>query len=225
MWINGRFFSTTQLRAPNDGNESAGGAGAPGTAPKNEGGKSDEGKKTPETVPYERFAEVNGQKKELEAQLAAYKQKEAEENEKKKKDEEEKAKQNGEYQKLIDQKDQELADYKAKQEAWTKREEALTTQNNSRIEALKTKLGEAWPTAESLITGKTDPFELATTLDAVEKLHGESSKNPPKGGGNIPDGNGSGRLTKLKEILEKGGRLTAGEQREFFRLAHELEQK
>lgn len=209
MWINGRFFSITQLRAPNDGNESAGGAGAPDTAPKDEGGKSDEGKKTPETVPYERFAEVNGQKKELEAQLAAYKQKEAEENEKKKKDEEEKAKQNGEYQKLIDQKDQELADYKAKQEAWTKREEALTTQNNSRIEALKTKLGETWPTAESLITGKTDPFELATTLDAVEKLHGESSKNPPKGGGNIPDGNGSGRLTELKEILQKGGRLTS----------------
>lgn len=41
-------------------------------------------------------------------------------------------------------------------------------------------------------------------------------------------GNGGGgkwRLNELKEILNKGGRLTAGEQREFFRLAHELEQK
>lgn len=224
MFIDGGFYSRI-LRAPNDGNESAGGAGAPDTAPKDEGGKEDEGKKTPETVPYDRFAEVNSKKKELETQLAAYQKKEAEENEKKKKDEEEKAKQNGEYQKLIDQKDQELADYKAKQEAWTKREEALTAQNNSRIEALKTKLGEAWPTAESLITGKTDPFELATTLDAVEKLHGEGTKNPPKGGGDVPDGNGSGRLTELKEILQKGGRLTSWEQREYFKLLNELEKK
>lgn len=170
MFIDGRFYSRS-LRAPNDGNESAGGAGAPDTAPKDEEGKADEGKKTPETVPYDRFAEVNSKKKELETQLAAYQKKEAEENEKKKKDEEEKAKQNGEYQKLIDQKDQELADYKAKQEAWNKREEALTAKNTSRIEALKAKLGENWSTAESLITGKTDPFELEEALNALETLH------------------------------------------------------
>lgn len=121
---------------------------------------------------------MNDKKKELETQLEAYKKKEAEEAEKQKKDEEEKAKKNGEYQKLIDQKDQELANYKSKQEAWNKREEAwnkreeaLTAKNTSRIEALKTKLGENWSTAESLITGKTDPFELEEALNALEALH------------------------------------------------------
>lgn len=141
-----------------------------GTAPTDEKGGNEE-KKNPETVPYSRFAEVNDKKKELETQLEAYKKKEAEEAEKAKKDEEEKAKKNGEYQKLIDQKDQELAHYKSKQEAWTKREEALAAKNASRIEALKTKLGENWSTAESLITGKTDPFELEEALNALEALH------------------------------------------------------
>lgn len=71
-----------RVLAPNDGNEGTGGGGAPDQSPKDDA-KGGEEKKTPETVPYERFAEVNGQKKDLEAQLAAYKQKEAEENEKK----------------------------------------------------------------------------------------------------------------------------------------------
>ena len=213
-----------RVLAPNDGNEGTGGGGAPDQSPKDDGGKSDEGKKTPETVPYERFAEINGQKKDLEAQLAAYKQKEAEENEKKKKDEEEKAKQNGEYQKLIDKKDQELADYKTKQEAWTKREEALTAKNNSRIAALKEKLGEDFATAESLITGKTDPFELEKALDDLEKLVGKNNTTP-KGGGGVPDGNGQGKLAEFKERLSKGERLSTWEQREFFRLLNELENK
>nr|DAE28422.1 MAG TPA: hypothetical protein [virus sp. ctLl75]DAS07727.1 MAG TPA: hypothetical protein [Caudoviricetes sp.] len=91
-------------------------------------------------MPYSRFAEVNNQKKELETQLEAYRKKEAEEAEKKKNDEEAEAKKKGEYEKLIEQKDKELADYKSKQEAWTKREEALTAKNTKRIEALKAKL-------------------------------------------------------------------------------------
>lgn len=189
-----------QLFAPTDGGDSSGGG--------SQEHQEKEEKQTPETVPYSRFAEVNGQKKELETQLAAYKQKEAEENEKKKKDEEEKAKQNGEYQKLIDQKDQELADYKTKQEAWTKREEALTAKNNSRIATLKEKLGEDFATAESLITGKTDPFELEKALDDLEKLVGKSHA-PTKGGGDIPDGNSQGKLAEFKERLSKGERLSA----------------
>nr|DAT13944.1 MAG TPA: hypothetical protein [Caudoviricetes sp.] len=195
-----------RVLAPNDGNEGTGGGGAPDQSPKDDT-KGGEEKKTPETVPYERFAEVNGQKKDLEAQLAAYKQKEAEENEKKKKDEEEKAKQNGEYQKLIDKKDQELADYKTKQEAWTKREEALTAKNNSRIATLKEKLGEDFATAESLITGKTDPFELDKALDDLEKLVGKTNTTP-KGGGGVPDGNSQGKLAEFKERLSKGERLS-----------------
>lgn len=91
-------------------------------------------------MPYSRFAEVNNQKKELETQLEAYRKKEAEEAEKKKNDEEVEAKKRGEYEKLIEQKDKELADYKSKQEAWTKREEALIAKNTKRIEALKAKL-------------------------------------------------------------------------------------
>lgn len=212
-----------RVLAPNDGNEGTGGGGAPDQSPKDDT-KGGEEKKTPETVPYERFAEVNGQKKDLEAQLAAYKQKEAEENEKKKKDEEEKAKQNGEYQKLIDKKDQELADYKTKQEAWTKREEALTAKNNSRIATLKEKLGEDFATAESLITGKTDPFELDKALDDLEKLVGKTNTTP-KGGGGVPDGNSQGKLAEFKERLSKGERLSTWEQREFFRLLNELENK
>lgn len=225
MFINGRFYSR-QLRAPHDGNESGGGGTPPadqGTPPADDKGGDE--KQNPETVPYSRFAEVNSQKKELENQLASYKQKEAEENEKRRKDEEEKAKQNGEYEKLIEQKDQELANYKSKQEAWNKREEALIAKNTSRIEALKAKLGEKWSTAESLITGKTDPFELEETLNSIEELYGGASNTPPKGGGGIPDATGNGRLAELKEILQKGGRLTAWEQREYFRLLHELEQK
>ena len=195
------------LFAPNDdwSNGNGGGGGAP-SDPK-DAPAGDKEKDTPEHVPYSRFAEVNNQKKELETQLEAYRKKEAEEAEKKKNDEEAEAKKKGEYEKLIEQKDKELADYKSKQEAWTKREEALTAKNTKRIEALKAKLWEDWTTAIEVF--RWVPQE----------------KTPPKGGGDLPWGGGKWRLNELKEILNKGGRLTAGEQREFFRLAHELEQK
>ena len=214
------------LFSPNDdwSTGNGGGGGAP-SDPK-DAPTGDKDKDTPEHVPYSRFAEVNNQKKELETQLEAYRKKEAEEVEKKKNDEEAEAKKRGEYEKLIEQKDKELADYKSKQEAWTKREEALTAKNTKRIEALKAKLWEDWTTAESLIADISDPYKLEEKLDAIEVFRWvPQEKTPPKGGGDLPWGGGKWRLNELKEILNKGGRLTAGEQREFFRLAHELEQK
>jgi predicted esterase YcpF (UPF0227 family) len=93
-------------------------------------------------VPYDRFKEVNDANKAMKAKLAEYEKKEAEEAEKKRLADEEEAKKNGEFEKLLTQKDQEIADYKKQQETWKEREETVKSRNAERVETLKKNLGD-----------------------------------------------------------------------------------
>ena len=186
-------------------------------------GKKDEGnKKTPENVPYDRFKEVNDANKAMKAKLAEYEKKEAEEAEKKKQAEEEEAKKRGEFEKLLTQKDQEIADFKKQQEAWKEREEALTNRNNERVEALKKDLWENRKEAENIIGWINDPFKLSSTLDSMEKLYASKKSSGSSGGSNMPSGwTNQGRLAELQEKARKWEHLTNLEQQEYLRLARE----
>jgi len=121
-------------------------------------------------VPYDRFKEVNDANKAMKAKLAEYEKKEAEEAEKKRLADEEEAKKKGEFEKLLTQKDQELADFKKQQETWKAREETVTSRNTERVEALKKELGEGWKDYETFISDIKDPFTLSQKLDSIEKI-------------------------------------------------------
>lgn len=91
------------------------------------------------------------------------------------------------------QKDQELADYKAKEEVWKAREISQTDTNNARVEKLKTAYGDKWSNVSNLLNDGDDPFKTAKTLDAIESMlpsnkDGEH-KQAPKGGSDVPSGN------------------------------------
>lgn len=184
-------------------------------------GKKDEGnKKTPENVPYDRFKEVNDANKAMKAKLAEYEKKEAEEAEKKKQADEEEAKKKGEFEKLLTQKDQEIADFKKQQEAWKEREEALTNRNNERVEALKKDLWENRKEAENIIGWINDPFKLSSTLDSMEKLYASKKSSKSTGGSDMPSWEKKeGELAELQERANKGEYLTAWEQARLLQLA------
>lgn len=183
-------------------------------------GKKDEGKKTPDNVPYDRFKEVNDANKAMKAKLAEYEKKEAEEAEKKKKADEEEAKKKGEFEKLLTQKDQELADFKKQQEAWKEREETLKSRNTERVEALKKDLWENWKDAESLISDIDDPFKLSSKLDSLEKLYASKKSSKSTGGSDMPSWEKKeGELAELQERANKGEYLTAWEQARLLQLA------
>ncbi len=98
----------------------------------------------------------------------------------------------------------------------------MKTANDGLIASLKEKYGEEkWKTAESLITGIEDPFDLADKLRTVETLLGTAST--PKGGGKIPDGDGGSKLDEYKLRLEKGERLSATEQTDYLKLLAQLD--
>lgn len=127
-------------------------------------------------------------------------------NAEKAKAEEEDALKRGEHEKLLAQKDKELADYKAKEELWKAREEDLRAKNSSRVESLKANYGEKWATVSGLLDGSDDPFKTSHTLDAIEAMtptKGEDKKPAPKGGSDIPSGSNQGRLAELKAKAER----------------------
>ena len=193
---------------------------------KNDQDKKEEGKKTPENVPYDRFKEVNDANKAMKAKLAEYEKKEAEEAEKKKHEEEEKAKKNGEYEKLIAQKDQEIANFKKQQETWKEREETVTSRNTERVESLKKSLGDWWSDYENLIEDIKDPFTLSKRLDSIEKIAWSKKSSGSSGGSNMPSWwKNEGRLAELQEKARKGEHLTNLEQQEYLKLAREKRSK
>ena len=195
--------------------------------PADDSGKKDEGgKKTPENIPYERFKEVNDDNKALKAKLAEYEKKEAEEAEKKRLADEEEAKKNGEFEKLLTQKDQELADFKKQQETWKNREETVTSRNTERVETLKKELGEGWKDYETLISDIKDPFTLSQKLDSIEKIAWSKKSSGSTGGSDMPSWwKNEGRLAELQEKARKWEHLTNLEQQEYLRLARDKRSK
>lgn len=196
------------------------------TSKDDSGKKDDEGKKTPDNVPYDRFKEVNDANKQMKAKLAEYEKKEAEEAEKKRLADEEEAKKKGEFEKLLTQKDQELADFKKQQETWKAREETVTSRNTERVEALKKELGEWWKDYETFISDINDPFTLSQKLDSIEKIAWSKKSSGSTGGSNMPSWwKNEGRLAELQEKARKWEHLTNLEQQEYLRLARDKRSK
>jgi len=107
----------------------------------------------------------------MKAKLAEYEKKEAEEAEKKRLADEEEAKKKGEFEKLLTQKDQEIAEYKKQSESWKEREDIVSKRNQERMSALEKSLGDKWGTAKSLIDDINDPFKLSSKLDSLESIY------------------------------------------------------
>lgn len=183
---------------------------------KNSEGKNEEGKKTPENIPYDRFKEVNDANKALKERIAEYEKKEAEAAAKQKKEEEEKAKKNGEYEKLLESKDKELSDFKAKEAIRAERENAIKAKNEERINSLKEKLWEKRKTAESLITGTDDPYALSKKLDDFEATFDFWNKRPTGWQDHWAGWNDKTSYEILKEKVEKGDRLTPEEEKAYY---------
>lgn len=184
---------------------------------KDDPGKQEEGKKTPDNVPYDRFKEVNDANKAMKAKLAEYEKKEAEEAEKKRLADEEEAKKKGEFEKLLTQKDQELADLKKQQETWKAREETVSKRNEERIASLSKKFWDEWEWVKNLIEDITDPFVLSGKLDSMDTLVGKKDSTQ-KWGSKVPWSWGQTRKQELMEKLQKNGTLTAKEQSELLSL-------
>ena len=184
---------------------------------KDDSGKQEEGKKTPDNVPYDRFKEVNDANKLMKAKLAEYEKKEAEEAEKKRLADEEEAKKKGEFEKLLTQKDQELADLKKQQETWKAREETVSKRNEERIASLSKKFWDEWEWVKNLIEDITDPFVLSGKLDSMDTLVGKKDSTQ-KWGSKVPWSWGQTRKQELMEKLQKTGTLTAKEQSELLSL-------
>lgn len=138
--------------------------------PADDNGGKDEKVEKKADIPYSRFKEVNDEKKALQQELDKYKAQEQQRQAEQQKADEEKAKQNGEYEKLISQKDQEIEAFKKQQATWVEREKAVSDRNNQRIAELEKSFGDNWESTKALISDITDPFVLSTKLDSLEKL-------------------------------------------------------
>lgn len=198
--------------ANNDGGSDNNTTDTPDTS-KDDAGNKKEGNTS---IPKARFDEINEKYKAAKAELDKI-------NADKQKAEEQEALKRGEHEKLIAQKDQELADYKAKEEIWKAREISQTDTNNARVEKLKTAYGDKWANVSNLLDANDDPFKTAKTLDVIEsmlpsKTDGEHKPTAPKGGSDVPGGNNQGRLAELKAKAERGERLSDRERKELYDL-------
>lgn len=186
-----------------------GGAGGT-TDSENKTPNSDEGKETKKeenNIPYERFKEVNDRMKSAEAELQKYKEAEN-------KKAEEEAIKKWEYEKVLSQKDQEIADLKKEQETWKAREVAVSERNNQRMAELEKKFGEKWGDVKTLVEDISDPFTLSSKLDSLDKMTITTVK-APEWWSKVP---WSSWKSRKEELMEKAkeGRLTAKERQELF---------
>ena len=171
------------------------------------------GKKEDTTsIPKARFDEVNEKRKAAEAELAKYKEAEA-------KKAEEEALKKWEYDKIISQKDQELADLKKQQESWKAREEAQVKRNEERIEALSKKFWDDRGNVKNLIEWFTDPFVLSDKISTLENMSVKSSQWGQVWGSNVPNGWNMTRKQELMDKLKNGQQLSAKEQNELLTLS------
>ena len=178
--------------------------------------KDDAGKKEGnQSIPKARFDEINEKYKAAKAELDKI-------NAEKKQAEEQEALKRGEHEKLIAERDKELADYKAKEEIWKAREISQTDANNARVEKLKAAYGDKWSNVSNLLDANDDPFKTSKTLDAIESMLPSNKdadhKPAPKGGSDVPGGNNQGRLAELRAKAERGERLSDRERKELYDL-------
>ena len=178
------------------------------TTPESEAGQT---KKEDNSIPYERFKEVNDRMKTAEQELAKYKEAET-------KKAEEEAIKKWEYEKVISQKDQELEALKKEQETWKVRENAITERNSQRIADLEKKFGDKWNDVKVLVDDISDPFILSSKLDSLDKMSSTATIKTPEWWSKIPWGSWKSRKEELMEKAENG-RLTAKERQELFWLA------
>lgn len=179
--------------------------------PDSEAGK-DTKKEDSNSIPYERFKEVNERMKTAEAELSKYKEAET-------KKAEEEALKKWEYEKVISEKNQEIESLKKEQETWKARETAITERNNNRLADLEKKFGDKWNDVKVLVDDISDPFIMSSKLDSLEKMSASSTTSKaPEWWSKVPWGSWQSRKQELMEKAEKG-RLTAKERQELFSYA------
>lgn len=217
MFINWRFYSRP-LRAPNDGNESAGGAGAPDKTPEGKDSDPDNGGKDKggnETVPYGRFKEVNDENKSLKARLAEFEAEKAKAEAEKKKQEEAEALKKGEHEKIIAEKQSALDAYKSKEDEWGKRTASIQAMVDVKLKEVKANHGDEILAKVKATIGSDDPWVILDKLDNVLWLLGAWTTRP-QGGQQQPAGGGKTTLDALKEKVAKKERLTPAEEKTYF---------
>ena len=178
---------------------------------------TDTGKETKKedsnSIPYDRFKEVNDRMKSAEAELAKYKEAET-------RKAEEEAIKKWEYEKVLSEKNQEIEALKKEQETWKAREQSVADRNNQRIADLEKKFGEKWWEIKNLVDDITDPFVMSSKLDSLEKMSSTATVKAPDWWSKIPWGSWKSRK---EELMEKATnwRLTAKERSELFELTAE----
>lgn len=205
------------LFAPNDGNESAGSAGAPETTPEGKdsdpnGGKDRGGN---ETVPYGRFKEVNDENKSLKAKLAEFESAKAKAEAEKKQQEEAEALKKGEHEKIIAEKQAALDTYKSKEDEWSKRTASVQAMVDAKYKDIQTKYGDEVLTKVKTAIGSEDPWVVLERFDAVMAVS-ELGTQRPQGGQQQPAGGGQSTYDALKKKLDNGESLTPKEEKAYF---------
>lgn len=175
------------------------------TTPESEAGQT---KKEDNSIPYERFKEVNDRMKTAEQELAKYKEAET-------KKAEEEAIKKGEYEKILTEKNQEIEALRKEQETWKSRETVITERNTQRMADLEKKFGDKWNDVKILVDDITDPFILSSKLDSLDKMSATASVKAPEWWSKIPWGSWKSRKEELMEKA-KNGRLTANEKKELY---------
>ena len=222
MFINWRFYSRP-LRAPNDGNESAGGAGAPETTPEGKDSDPDNGGKDKggsETVPYGRFKEVNDENKSLKAKLAEFESEKAKAEAEKKKQEEAEALKKGEHEKIIAEKQSALDAYAAKEADWEKRTASIQAMVDVKLKEVQANHGDEILAKVKATIGSDDPWVILDKLDNVLGLLGAWTTRPQ--GGQQPAGGGQSTYDDLKKKLDNGESLTPKEEKAYFEALSKL---
>lgn len=223
MFIDWRFYSRP-LRAPNDGNESAGSAGAPDKTPEGKDSDPDNGGKDKggnETVPYGRFKEVNDENKSLKAKLAEFEAEKAKAEAEKKKQEEAEALKKGEHEKIIAEKQSALDAYAAKEADWEKRTASIQAMVDVKLGEIKTNHGEEILAKVKATIGSDDPWVILDKLDNVLWLLGAWTTRP-QGGQQQPAGGGQSTYDALKKKLDNGESLTPKEEKAYFEALSKL---
>ena len=223
MFINWRFYSRP-LRAPNDGNESAGGAGAPDKTPEGKDSDPDNGGKDKggnETVPYGRFMEVNDENKSLKAKLAEFEAEKAKAEAEKKKQEEAEALKKGEHEKIIAEKQSALDAYKSKEDEWGKRTASIQAMVDVKLKEVQANHGDEILAKVKATIGSDDPWVILEKLDNVLGLLGAWTTRP-QGGQQQPAGGGQSTYDALKKKLDNGESLTPKEEKAYFEALSKL---
>ena len=213
MFIDWRFYSRP-LRAPNDGNESASGAGAPDKTPEGKDSDPDNGGKDKggnETVPYGRFKEVNDENKSLKAKLAEFESEKAKAEALKK----------GEHEKIIAEKQSALDAYKSKEDEWGKRTASIQAMVDVKLKEVQANHGDEILAKVKATIGSDDPWVILEKLDNVLGLIGAWTTRP-QGGQQQPAGGGQSTYDALKKKLDNGESLTPKEEKAYFEALSKL---